>query len=167
MKILWGAIQRMANAVSDLFFFFFFFFFFAFFPNKTIWLALHHLCLPYSSPFPCLASNTHTLTRRYTTHSRSCKSILSHLPTLTHWHTHTPKFTHTHTPKFTYAVVFTSIEIQKKYSFFFWFSHPLFKDWYSQDTWVSLEEDTVLFFGNVLQNYHRYDNFIITFFPWE
>ena len=103
----------MANALSDLFFLLFFFFFFAFFPNKTIWLALHHLCLPYSSPFPCLASNTHTLTHRYTTHSRSCKSILSHLPTLTHWHTHTPKFTHTHTPKFTYAVVFTSIEIQK------------------------------------------------------
>jgi hypothetical protein len=67
---------------------------------------LHHLCLPYSSPFPCLASNTHTLTHRYTTHTHTLTELqifsfsLAHSFTLIHTHTHTHTHRNSHTRLF-------------------------------------------------------------------
>ena len=97
----------------------FFLFLFCIFSEQNDLTGLAPLMPPlqFSFSMSCFKhTHTHTQIHNTLTELQIYSFSLAHSYTLIHTHSHT--HTHTHTPKFTYAVVFTSIEIQKKYSFF-------------------------------------------------
>jgi hypothetical protein len=68
--------------------------------------------LQFSFSMSCFKhTHTHTQIHNTHTHTHGVANLFFLTCPLIHTDTHT--HTHTHTPKFTYAVVFTSIEIQK------------------------------------------------------
>jgi hypothetical protein len=118
--------------------------------------------LQFSFSMSCF-KHTHTHTQIHNTHTLTELQIysfsLAHSYTLIHTHTHTHRNSHT-------RLFLLLLKYRKNIPSFSGY-HTLFL---KIGTLKTLEQvlkktDTVLFFGNVLQNYHRYDNFIITSFP--